>query len=267
MEVQITDLFNMKNRFRCYFASSQYIVNIKRQNQYMNIASYIDHAVLHPTQTDAEMIEQAELAKQLGAASICVKPYAVPLASEMLKGSATKVCTVIGFPQGANAPEVKAFEAQKAIEQGAEEIDMVINIAKAVTGDWGYLSSEIDGVLRVCRQNGALLKVIVETDYLQDEEALVALCGICSDLKVDYIKTSTGFGFRKNAEGQLFCKGAELRHVKLFKEHLRNGVKIKASGGIRNFEQAKAFIDAGAERLGTSALVAIVSGGESEQAY
>jgi len=253
----------------CLTESSQELkFNIKFKNYILvNIASYIDHAALHPTQTRKDIVAEIELARKYKAASICVKPYAVSLAAELLKDSETKVCTVIGFPHGSNLSDVKAFEAQRAIEQGAEEIDMVVNIGKALEADWDYVESDVAAVLAVCRKAGALLKVIVETDYVQDEIILLELCRICSKLKVDFIKTSTGFGYRKSADGIVFVRGAELKHVKLFKENLTNGVKIKASGGVRNYQQAKEMIEAGAERLGTSALVAIVNGQESDLDY
>lgn len=233
----------------------------------MNIAQYIDHAALHPTQTKEDILKELEIAKAYNTASICVKPYSVKLATDFLKGSEVKVCTVIGFPHGSNIIETKVAEAAQAIKEGATEIDMVINIGKALECDWAYIETEISSILSECKKSQALLKVIVETDYVNKTESLIKLCEICSKVGVDYIKTSTGFGFHKNDEGILICNGAQLEHIKLFKKHLSNGVKIKASGGIKNISQAKAFIEAGAERLGTSGTAAIVKGEENTGGY
>jgi deoxyribose-phosphate aldolase len=233
----------------------------------MNLVSLIDHAVLHPTATDADLVRECELAAILGVASVCVKPYMVARASALLANSSIAVGTVIGFPHGSNLTEVKAAEAMLACQQGAVELDMVINIAKALEEDWDYIANDIQGVLDIALHQDAILKVIFETDYISSTAAKIKLCQICSQLGVGFVKTSTGFGYTKQASGDYNYQGATSTDILLMAEHSTNNVAIKASGGIRTASDAQVMVDAGATRLGTSASQAIANDELSSEGY
>ncbi len=209
-----------------------------------NLASYIDHTLLKPTATKADILKLCEEAKQYHFASVCVNPCWVSLCADVLKGSGVKVCTVIGFPLGANTSEIKAQEAALAIKQGAEEVDMVINIGALKEGNTDYVYQDILAVRKA--SEGKILKVIIETSYLTDEEKKT-VCQLCAKAGADFVKTSTGFS----------SAGATAEDVKLMKE--ASGIKVKASGGVRTKEDALKMIEAGASRLGASAGIKIVS--------
>ena len=162
-----------------------------------SIAKLLDHAILHPTQTDDDIQQACELAKQLDVATVCVKPYAVELAAEILAGSAVGVGTVIGFPHGSQMSEVKAFEAELACQQGAVELDMVVNVGKVLQRDWDYVARDIQVVVDIGHAHDALVKVIFETDFVQDDDLKIKLCEICEEAGADYVKTSTGFRVRE----------------------------------------------------------------------
>lgn len=215
----------------------------------IKIAKLIDHAVLKPIQTDDDLKKECDIAKQFGVATVCVKPYNVKLAKEYLKGSSVGVGTVIGFPHGGNSTKVKIAETIEAIKDGATEIDMVVNIAKTLQGDYKYVENEIKQIVDAAHSNGALVKVIFETCYLNNEQK-IKLCQICNEAKVDYVKTSTGFG----------TSGAMLEDIELMRKHVSSDVKIKASGGIKTLEQAEAFVKAGCQRLGLSSTKEIFEG-------
>lgn len=218
----------------------------------MNIAGLIDHAVLKPTQTDEDLKRECEIVRQFETASVCVKPYHIKLAKEYLEGSVVEVGTVISFPHGSNSTEVKVLETRQAIEDGATEIDMVVNIGKILQADYDYVKKDIQEVVDTAHSKGAIAKVIFETCYLNEEQK-IKLCKICSEVGADYVKTSTGFG----------TDGATLEDIELFKKHISNGVKIKASGGIKTLEQVNSFINAGCQRLGISATKEILSNKEN----
>mgnify|MGYP000081829664 CR=1 FL=1 len=207
------------------------------------ILSRVDHTILTPTATWEQVKAICDEGLEFGTASVCIPPRYVKKAAEYL-GNRLKVCTVIGFPNGYSTPEVKVFETEDAIRNGADEIDMVINLGLAKAGDWEGVLQEIKAVKLSCK--GRILKVIVEACQLTQEEK-VAVCRVVSMSGADFIKTSTGFS----------TGGATVEDVKLFKEHISPDVRIKAAGGIRTFEQAQAMIDAGADRIGASALVAL----------
>jgi len=209
-----------------------------------NLASYIDHTLLKPIATKADILKLCEEAKHYHFASVCVNPCWVSLCAESLKGTGVKVCTVIGFPLGANTSEIKAAEAALAIKQGADEVDMVINIGALKEGNTDYVYQDILAVRKA--SEGKILKVIIETSYLTDEEKKTA-CKLSAKAGADFVKTSTGFS---NA-------GATAEDVKLMKE--ASGIKVKASGGVRTKEDALKMIEAGASRLGASAGIKIVS--------
>jgi deoxyribose-phosphate aldolase len=182
----------------------------------------------------------------------------VPQAVEHLKNSTVKTGCVIGFPAGNSTTEVKVFEAEKACKDGAVEIDMVINIGKALEGDWEYVEKEIRSIADVCHSNKALLKVIFETDYVTRDEDKRVLCEICTRAGADYAKTSSGFGFVKATDGGYSYAGATIHDLKLMRKYCGQGVKIKAAGGVRTLDQLIAVREAGCARCGATATVSIM---------
>ena len=224
----------------------------------LDIAQMIDHALLHPSLREAQLISGCEMAKKYQLASVCIKPYAVSLAAKALQDSKVKVCTVIGFPHGNHDSGVKAFETEVAIKQGAEEIDMVVNVGKVLDEHWGYVRTDILAVQEVCKKHGALLKVIFENAFLPRDHHKIRLCEICSEMEVDFVKTSTGFGFVKDEAGNIKSIGAQDHDLALMRSHCSEGVKIKASGGIKNLEDALRVRKLGAARIGASASAKIV---------
>jgi deoxyribose-phosphate aldolase len=222
----------------------------------MNIASYIDHTVLKPTTLVADVEKVCSEAKQYGFAAVCVPPNFVKKAKEFTKNSSVKVATVIGFPFGYSAIEAKLAEVLLAIVDGADELDVVINISAIKNNDWEYLANEINHIMPVIKQNNRAIKIIIESGILTDDE-IIKCCELYGAAGIDYLKTSTGY-----AE-----KGANVEAVTLFRKHLPAHVQIKASGGIRDYVFAKQLIDAGATRLGCSAGVAIVNGEKAEAGY
>lgn len=218
----------------------------------------IDHSILHPTLTDKDLQRECEVAQKYDVASVCVKPYAVKQAAELLKGTDVLVGCVIGFPAGNSAIPVKVFETGVACNDGAVEIDMVINIGKALQGDWDYIEKEIGDVTQKCHKNGAIVKVIFETDYLTQKEDIVKLCKICTRVGADYVKTSTGFGFVKGDDGKYSYTGATIPNLELMKKSVGHGVKVKAAGGVRTLDGLLAVQKAGCSRCGATATVAIL---------
>jgi deoxyribose-phosphate aldolase len=213
-----------------------------------NLASKIDHTLLKPDATPDEIKELCTEAKKFGFASVCVNPNYVSLCSSKLEGTDVRICTVIGFPLGATTTEVKRFETEQAIKNGATEIDMVINVGRLKQGDHSYVQNDVSQVVLVTKQNNALCKVIIETALLTDEEKVKA-CLICKKAEADFVKTSTGF-----SKG-----GATVGDVALMKYVVGSKIGVKASGGIRSKEDAEAMIASGADRIGASASVKIVS--------
>lgn len=218
------------------------------------VAKYIDHAVLKPNHTDDDVRKACEMAKRWNIASVCVKPCHVLLAKKLLEGSDVKVCTVIGFPNGSTTTETKAFETIDAIMNGASEIDMVMNVGKLISGDEHYGLNDIKQVVNICHSENVICKVIIETSLLTDD-LMVKACELVKQAGADYVKTSTGFN----------GGGATLEDIALMKNTVGDQVKIKASGGIKTYEQAVAFIEAGCSRLGTSSTEEILSGGEGKE--
>lgn len=222
-----------------------------------DVAKMIDHSLLHPTMTDADILEGLRIAKKYGTATACVKPYSIPLARRELEGTDVLVCPVIGFPHGNSTTEVKVFEADAAAAAGGKEIDMVINVGKALGGDWDYVSDEIRQINDAVVKRGAVLKVIFENDYLQ-ESHIVKLCQICSDIGVAFVKTSTGYGFVKQANGMYTYKGATVPHLKLMRASSKPGVQVKAAGGVRTLDDLLHVMSLGVTRIGATATVAIM---------
>jgi deoxyribose-phosphate aldolase len=214
----------------------------------MNIAEFIDHTVLKPTTTLQDVEKLCEEASKYQFAAVCVPPLFVKKAKEMLGTSSTKVATVIGFPFGYSAIEAKVAEVVLAIIEGADELDVVINISAIKNNDWQFLANEINAILPIIKNKNKIIKVIIESGILTDEE-IIKCCDLYGAAGVDFMKTSTGY-----AE-----KGASIEAVKLMRKHLADNVRIKASGGIKNFIFAKQLIEAGANRLGCSSSIAIIN--------
>lgn len=221
-----------------------------------NISRYIDHTLLKPTATEMDFRKLCEEIYQNSFYSACVPPFYVSFVKELLEYSDAKVCTVIGFPLGYHSTETKITEAQKALADGADELDLVMNINAFKSMAYETVKQEIKAIAEIAHEKKALLKVIIETAYLDNFDIRIA-CEICEEVGADFVKTSTGFA----------PKGADIEQVKLMREVLPGNIQIKASGGIQTYEQAMAFIEAGATRLGTSSGVAIVSGGVGYSGY
>lgn len=222
------------------------------------LAGMIDHSLLHPTMTDREMDEGCRVAAQYQVASVCVKPYYVKRAAELLKGTGVKVGAVIGFPHGNSTTEVKRFETAVACRDGAVEIDMVINLGKALGGDWGYVEQDLKAVCDEAHQHQAKVKVIFENDYLPDDEIKIKLCRVCESAGADWIKTSTGYGFLKGADGKYSYQGATEHDLILMRANVSPKVEVKAAGGVRNLDMLMRVRDLGASRCGATATAAIL---------
>lgn len=219
------------------------------------LAKMIDHTLLKPEAKEEDVKKLCEEALEYNFASVCVNPTYVPIASEMLKGSDVKVCTVIGFPLGANSSQTKAFESGDAIKNGAEEVDMVINIGAVKSGQWEKVENDIKAVVESAKDK-ALVKVILETCLLTDDEKVKA-CECSVKAGADFVKTSTGFS----------KSGATIEDVKLMRQTVGKGLGVKASGGVRDREGALSMIEAGATRIGASSGIKIVTGGKGESGY
>lgn len=228
------------------------------------LAKMIDHSLLHPTMTDKDLKEGCELAKHYEAASVCIKPYAVKDAVKWLAGSDVLVCTVIGFPHGNSTTEVKVFETEKACEDGATEIDMVVNIGKVLQEDWDYVKSEIEAIVAVTKKHKAALKVIFENDYLTKDKYKIKLCEICSEAKVEFVKTSTGYGFVNGADGKYSYEGATEYDLKLMRKHSAPEVQIKAAGGVRTLEDLLKVKSWGVTRIGATATATILEAAKTK---
>ena len=222
----------------------------------MKLNQYIDHTLLKPEANLSQIEKLCQEAREHQFFSVCVNSYYVKKCVALLGGSGVKVCTVVGFPLGASTMETKRFEAMKAVAEGAKEIDMVMNISAVKSGDWQYVQDDMSSLAQVCHQQGAILKVILETCLLTEEEKRKA-CEIAKRAGVDFVKTSTGFS----------TGGATVEDVKLMRSIVGDKIGVKASGGIRNAETAMKMIEAGATRLGTSASVEIVTGATGQGSY
>lgn len=221
----------------------------------MNIAQYIDHTLLKPATTIHELKKICEEALQYNFFAVCVPPPLVKNARSLLADSSVKTATVIGFPFGYSVARAKVAEAQQAIQDGADELDVVINLIALKNKAWQYLELEMESIVEIAHAQNRLVKVIIESGILTNEE-IIQCCELYAKTGVDFLKTSTGY-----AE-----KGATIEAVQLMRAHLPSSIKIKASGGIRTYEQAEQYIQAGANRLGCSASVAIVTGENNSQA-
>jgi deoxyribose-phosphate aldolase len=208
---------------------------------YLAVAKCIDHALLKPTLTDAELDAGCRLAREYDVASVCIVPHGLRRCAELLAGSDVQPSTTIGFPHGAVATRVKAFEAEQALADGGTELDMVVNVGKVLGGDRAYVRADIRAIVEVTHRAGKKLKVIFENAYLADAHK-IWLCELCSELDVDWVKTSTGFG----------PSGAVLDDLRLMRAHTPGRVQVKASGGVRTLEQVLEIRALGVSRIGTS---------------
>jgi deoxyribose-phosphate aldolase len=232
----------------------------------VSVVELIDHAVLHPTQTDADVRAACALCGELGVASVCVKPSHVPLAAECLRDTTVLVSTVIGFPHGGTTTETKVAETQLACRQGAREVDMVVNVGKVLGEEWNFVEADIRAVVDAARNHSAITKVIFETGLLPNDEVKIRLCKASEAAGAAFVKTSTGFGYVKGPDGALVATGATEHDIKLMRASCGPKVQVKASGGIRSYADARRFVQLGATRLGTSATKEIAAGHISEHA-
>jgi len=226
---------------------------------YDDIAGMIDHALLHPTLSIDGLIEGCKLANLYRTATVCVKPCDVKLASQFLINSSVDICTVIGFPHGANTVEIKTKETETACNDGAKEVDLVINLGRVMTEDWEYITKEIETIHKAAHSFGAKLKVIFENDYwkegavnLSTNEVIEKLCQISVSAGADWVKTSTGFGYVPQSDGSLKAHGATKHDVALMVRSCSCKAGVKAAGGVKDFSTLLAMRALGASRIGTS---------------
>jgi deoxyribose-phosphate aldolase len=222
------------------------------------LAKMIDHSLLHPTMTDEDLHQGCMLAKKYNVATVCIKPSAIKEALQWLIGSDVMVCAVIGFPQGNSTTAVKVFETELACSDGAHEIDMMVNIGKVLGEDWQYVEDEIAAIVAVTKKHKAALKVIFENDFLPDDKFKIRLCEICSKLKVEFVKTSTGYGFVKGDDGKYSYEGATEKDLILMRKHSAPEVQIKAAGGVRTLDDLLKVKALGVTRVGATATAAML---------
>ncbi|HEV8543844.1 MAG TPA: deoxyribose-phosphate aldolase [Verrucomicrobiae bacterium] len=225
---------------------------------YTELAKMIDHSLLNPTLTDRELEDGCAIAAKYNVASVCIKPYYVKRAAELLKGTSVVVGAVVSFPHGSSTIEAKRYETKIACDDGATEIDVVVNIGKTLSGDWSYVEHEIRTVCDEAHRHGAIVKVIFENDFLPDDETKIKLCEVCERAGADYVKTSTGYGFVKRPDGNYNYKGATEHDLKLMRAHCSPKVKVKAAGGVRDLDGLIKVRELGVDRCGASATVAIL---------
>lgn len=232
---------------------------------YEELAGMIDHSLLHPTMTDAELEAGCALAAKYRVASVCIKPYFVRRAVELLRGTKVRVGCVIGFPHGSSTTEVKRYETEMACRDGAVEIDMVINIGKALSGDWNYVADDIRAVCVEAHRHQAKVKVIFENDYLQQggaglsgDQFKIKLCQLAEEAGADWVKTSTGYGFVKQPNGSYGYQGATEHDLALMRANCTPRVQVKAAGGVRDLDGLVRVRDLGCTRCGASATAAML---------
>ncbi|NLS96496.1 MAG: deoxyribose-phosphate aldolase [Planctomycetaceae bacterium] len=232
---------------------------------YEQLAKMIDHSLLHPTMTDEELDAGCKLAAQYGVASVCIKPYAVKRAAKLLQDTGVLVGAVIGFPHGNSCTESKRYETELACRDGAAEIDMVINIGKALSGDWDYVEQDVKAVCEEAHGHGAKVKVIFENDYLTQGGAGLSgddfkrrLCEICERAGADWVKTSSGYGFVKQPDGSYNYRGATEHDLALMRASCSPQVQVKAAGGVRDLDGLIKVRDLGATRCGATATAAML---------
>jgi deoxyribose-phosphate aldolase len=232
---------------------------------YEQLAKMIDHSLLHPTMTDQELEDGCKLAARYGVASVCIKPYAVKRAAALLQGTGVLVGAVIGFPHGSSTTESKRYETELACKDGAVEIDVVINVGKALSGDWNYVERDVKAVCDEAHRRGAKVKVIFENDYLSGGGAGLTsddfkrkLCQLCERAGADWVKTSTGYGFVKQPDGSYNYKGATEHDLALMRASVSGKVQVKAAGGVRDLDGLIKVRDLGCSRCGATATAAML---------
>jgi len=232
---------------------------------YSDLAKMIDHSLLHPTMTDKDLQEGCALAAKYDVASVCIKPYAVKQAVEWLRGTDVKVGAVIGFPHGNSTTESKRYETELACKDGAVEIDMVVNLGKALSADWDYVEADVKAVCDEAHKHGATVKVIFENDYLTNggaglssDEFKIKLCQLCERAGADWVKTSTGYGFVKQPDGSYNYKGATEHDLALMRASCSPKVQVKAAGGVRDLDGLIKVRDLGGTRCGATATAAMM---------
>ena len=214
---------------------------------YSDISKMIDHSLLQPFLTQEDLESGIQLARVYDAGSVCILPYYVKRCAELLAGSTVRTSTTIGFPHGGHTTAIKQAEAERAIADGCEELDMVVNISRVLSGDWDYVTADIKAVIDVAHAAGQKVKVIFENCYLTDEHK-IRLCEICSELNADWVKTSTGYG----------TGGATMEDLRLMRKHSSDSVQVKAAGGVRDFDKLLEVRAIGVSRVGASATKAIL---------
>ena len=217
------------------------------QLTYADFAKMLDHSLLQPTLTDRDLEQGCLLAREYDVASVCIKPYAVERAAELLRGSTVAVGTTVGFPHGGHLTAIKVAEARAAMADGARELDMVVNIGKVLSRDWTFVAEDIRAVVEAAHRGGALVKVIFENCFLGDEHK-EQLCRICGEVGADFVKTSTGYG----------DSGATDADLRLMRRCSPPQVQVKAAGGVRTFERLRAVRDIGVTRVGATATKVIL---------
>jgi len=211
---------------------------------YLDIAKMIDHSLLNPTLTERDLEEGTRIARQFDTASVCIFPYALRRCADVLKGSTVRASTTIGFPHGGQATAIKLAEAERALDDGGEELDMVVNISKVLSEDWEYVRKDIQAIVDAAHQRGQKVKVIFENCYLNEAQK-IRLCEICGDLGADWVKTSTGYG----------TSGATLDDLRLMRKHAPPHVQVKAAGGVRDLDTLLAVRAIGVTRVGATRTV------------
>jgi deoxyribose-phosphate aldolase len=232
---------------------------------YAELAKMIDHSLLHPTMTDQELDDGCRLAAKYEIASVCIKPYAVKRAAALLRGTGVLVGAVIGFPHGNSATESKRYETELACRDGAAEIDMVINVGKALSGDWDYVERDVKAVCDEAAKHGAKVKVIFENDYLakggaglSSDDFKIKLCQLCERAGAAWVKTSSGYGFVKQPDGSYNYKGATEHDLTLMRASVSANVQVKAAGGVRDLDGLIRVRELGGSRCGATATAAMM---------
>jgi deoxyribose-phosphate aldolase len=220
-------------------------------NNVQEIMKMVDHSLLSPTLSDDALIEGCLVAAKYHTASVCVKPYHVKLAVKCLRDSDVAVGAVIGFPHGNSTVQIKSAEADQVIEDGASEVDMVVNIGKVRSEDWSYLTEEISAIHKITQEAHAILKIIFENDLLPEEQQKIKLCKICSEVGVEFVKTSTGYNYVKGSDGKYNYKGATIADLKLMLKYTSPEVKVKAAGNSGDLATVLQLRDLGVARTGT----------------
>jgi len=223
----------------------------------VEIAKMIDHSLLHPTLSEVQLLEGCNLAAKYDVASVCVKPYHVARAKAELDGTDVLICAVIGFPHGNSTLKIKLAETAQVIDDGATEVDMVVNLASVMDEDWDFLEEEVGAITELCHKNGAIIKVIFAVDLIEDKH-IIKLCEVCSKVKADFVKTSTGYNFVKGEDGKYSYEGATDHVLQLMRKHSAPEVEVKAAGGIRTLDAFIRVKEMGITRVGTGQTESVV---------